>query len=68
MEVLEGAVTEHSVLQGRKCRRLGSVVPQHIQRSCPKDTKPKELELRGNLSGPLGMTVMSVYVVQKPQD
>lgn len=48
-EVLEGTVTEHSVLQGRKCRRLGSAVPQHIQRSCPKDTKPKELELRGGI-------------------
>lgn len=26
---------------------LWSAVPQHNQRSCPKDTKHKELELRG---------------------
>lgn len=45
--MLGQGVKGHSALQGRKCRRLESAVSQNTQRSCPKHTKHKELELRG---------------------
>lgn len=47
---------------------LGLLFHSTSRGAVPKTPSPRNWSSEGNPSGPLGRSVMSVYIVQKPQD